>query len=543
LKKNQLLIDLINKIDIFYQLLYNNMQIKANIPTIFDAILASDGFIYIRKNLFTKEKHIELYNSMSNIIPFNANKKFNAKSFSIYAERMINELLCVRFPRIYGIKVIKDLGIKFSHDNLAKGLIFDKKYENGTKYYDYQIDAIEAIYEKYIAGSLGSLLILSTGSGKTLTSIEIARRIGRKCVIVVKTKSLARQWKDEIDALFKINCVIISELHKDDMIQMNGGNITKEKKRINISSIGDFAICVRNSLIGKKFIPSDFNGFGTVIIDEVHGIMSEKVLDMFKMISRRFIIGITATPKVASGLEFLLDWYIGKIGFEMTMSYKGAKPLIHMIKYKPPTIWDTEMKKKYCQLIKFKNGIGKNGSEDKVDFTTTEINTTVYNKDRYMLPLIRECIANKSYLRIIVLCKYRKQIDNIYAELTRKEENNTDNDVGIFYSVSCKKDKKLQIETLKNKRVIISIMALGKESLNIVDCNCLIILNAPIIKKDKDGNWNTQGLDQVCGRCLRKKWIEAPHIYIINDMFSFFRNHYNNRIMYFKDIKGWQLVE
>lgn len=477
------------------------------------AILAKNGFIYIKKDIIPHEK----YAKMKNIEAYTGNKKFTPYSFSIYSETRVNGTIYIKFPRRLGINLMKEYKIPLGKNMMLPGKAFTDKITTNVKLYDYQQDAVNTFIEKKKAGSFGGLLILSTGAGKTITSIEIARNIGMKCLIIVKVKSLAKQWKEEI-------------LKNYDNVTVNiisGIPLKTAYKYIEESS---FCICVIKSIYSNKFKSEDFTPFGTVIIDEVHGILAEKTLNMFNYISRSFIIGITATPKVKTGLHYLLDWYIGPILFEIDKSYKGELPIVHMIKYKPST---AEIKEKYCKIIKFRVGLGVEGE---LDPTTTDINTTVNNKERYHIPMLKKCLANTEYKRIIVLCKYRKLIDNIYEELNEPDL------VGKFYSETNKIGLYEQGETLANKKMILSVLALGKESLNIIDCNCLIILNCPKVNKDIEGNWNTQAMDQVVGRCLRKKHEKSPHIYIINDGFAYYNRHYIDRLMYFNDIKKYKVL-
>jgi superfamily II DNA or RNA helicase len=155
------------------------------------------------------------------------------------------------------------------------------------------------------------------------------------------------------------------------------------------------------------------------------------------------------------------------------------------------------------------------------------------NRMNVILGLIKKCMNDTSIKKIILMAQFRNIIDMLYKSI------DNESDVGIFYSVTSKKEKIKQAETLKNKKLILAVSALGKESLNIVDCNCLILITPPLIHRNSKGEWNCQQMDQAVGRCLRRNWESefCPKIYIINDMFSFFLNHYRKRKIYFHDIR------
>jgi hypothetical protein len=137
--------------------------------------------------------------------------------------------------------------------------------------------------------------------------------------------------------------------------------------------------------------------------------------------------------------------------------------------------------------------------------------------------------------RIIVMAMCRKTIEKL------KEEIGADS--GIFYSVTTKKNKDMVAKTLRDKKVILAVNALGEQSLNIKECNCLVLLNPPILRKNVNDDYDCSRLTQTVGRCLRKNWSEdfKPKIIVFNDMFGIFARHMKLRKIFFEDIKKWKL--
>ena len=65
----------------------------------------------------------------------------------------------------------------------------------------YQLDAIKAIEARYQAGIRRQLLVLPTGTGKTVVFAEVVRRRRRRAVILVHRDELVRQADDKLRAI------------------------------------------------------------------------------------------------------------------------------------------------------------------------------------------------------------------------------------------------------------------------------------------------------------------------------------------------------
>ena len=136
------------------------------------------------------------------------------------------------------------------------------------------------------------ILSLYTGAGKTITSINIACKIGLKCVIICHRLILIDQWKDAINAVVK--CARVQ--------------IIKSKAEIKPNI--DFYIV--NAQNVPKWERGTFDDIGFVIVDEVHLISTERLSESFNYIQPRYFIGLSATPYRKDGLDVLLDIYFGK---------------------------------------------------------------------------------------------------------------------------------------------------------------------------------------------------------------------------------------
>lgn len=173
----------------------------------------------------------------------------------------------------------------------------------------------EAIIELNKKGSV--ILSMYCGFGKTVTSIDIACVIKLKTLIIVNKIVLMNQWKQSIDDF----CALDTE------VQLLKPGIELDKSR-------DFYIINAQNI--EKFAVDAFSDIGTVIVDEAHLIMAERISKCLNHVNPRYLIGLTATPYRPDGLDSLLNFYFGdaKIVRELFTPhdvYKietGFKPLV-----------------------------------------------------------------------------------------------------------------------------------------------------------------------------------------------------------------------
>jgi len=137
----------------------------------------------------------------------------------------------------------------------------------------------------------GSVMIsMHVGAGKTITSINIARTIGLKTLVIVNKIVLMNQWSDAI----KLFC---------------GGATVQILKPKSKKIEADFYII--NAINIEKFGIEFFKDIGCVIVDEAHMIMASLISRSLLLVHPRYLIGLTATPYRPDGLDGLLDLYFG----------------------------------------------------------------------------------------------------------------------------------------------------------------------------------------------------------------------------------------
>ena len=150
----------------------------------------------------------------------------------------------------------------------------------------------------------GTTIIADCGFGKTVTSIELALLLKRRCLILCNRDVLMKQWIESIQKFTKstnIGYILGSDLSKGP----DGTSRPNEKQMASflnayftVGSIETFS----EGRISKDILKS----FGTVIVDEMHHIAAQSLVHVMPMFATQFIIGLTATPNRSDGLEHVL---------------------------------------------------------------------------------------------------------------------------------------------------------------------------------------------------------------------------------------------
>ena len=156
--------------------------------------------------------------------------------------------------------------------------------QNTLALYDYQIKAIDQIFEKLKNEKLPYNLVyqLPTGGGKTVIFSEIAKRYlqnnaDKKIVILTHRTELCRQTSQTLSEISVKNKIIdasVKELDFQHKYQCFVAMVETLKNRINDNKL-------------------ELDNIGMIIIDEAHYNSFRK---LFKFFSHCTILGVTATP-------------------------------------------------------------------------------------------------------------------------------------------------------------------------------------------------------------------------------------------------------
>ena len=159
------------------------------------------------------------------------------------------------------------------------------------------------------------------GWGKTFTALHIARKFGQKTLVVTHTTSLRDQWRDEIEALFGMQCGIIGSGQFD---------------------IEDHAIVVGNVQSIVKHLDKLQKEFGTIILDEAHHCPATTFSETVDTFHARYRIALSGTMTRKDGKHVMFQDYFGTTVYRPPQS-NTINPVVHIVKsnivLKPNVPW------------------------------------------------------------------------------------------------------------------------------------------------------------------------------------------------------------
>jgi superfamily II DNA or RNA helicase len=151
--------------------------------------------------------------------------------------------------------------------------------------------------EQFISDAMdfkSGVMVAATGSGKTVSGIAMAARLGQRCLILVKSKDLAKQWQDAIKQFTGLDAGLIG-----------GGKDSQG---------GQFTIGLIQTLCKRDLSQLDY---GLVICDECHNTPAQQAYSVINGINARYKFGLSATPQRRDNLEFMIHGALGVIVSEI----------------------------------------------------------------------------------------------------------------------------------------------------------------------------------------------------------------------------------
>lgn len=149
----------------------------------------------------------------------------------------------------------------------------------------------------------GGVIIAPTGAGKTTMGIEIAARLGERCLILVKSIDLAKQWQAEIKRLTGLGCGLI------------GDGKWQEGEAFTVG-LTPTLVKHENSL-----------DYGLIIVDECHNIPAAQAYMVINRQAAKYRLGLSATLQRRDNLEFMIHAALGAVVAEVKADEVGAAVL------------------------------------------------------------------------------------------------------------------------------------------------------------------------------------------------------------------------
>ena len=153
---------------------------------------------------------------------------------------------------------------------------------------EHQQAALTSLQNMHEQGESIALLYHATGTGKTVTAVSDAKRLGRRTLFLAHTKELVAQAQKTFNDIWN---------------SADTGLYVAERKDTDA-----YVVCGSIQSIAKnldEFRPDDF---GYVIIDECHHGTADSYRKILSYFKPEFTLGLTATPDRADGENILEDF-------------------------------------------------------------------------------------------------------------------------------------------------------------------------------------------------------------------------------------------
>jgi superfamily II DNA or RNA helicase len=273
-----------------------------------------------------------------------------------------------------------------------------KGYRDQDVVFEAAVERLEQEHTVFIAAA--------TGYGKTTLGNYFTAHFKMPTLILSHLDSVSEQWEEE----FKKNST--AKVHRIR------GNKT-------IDPTADVYIC--GVLKAKTLTREEVAHIGLIIFDEAHIATVTAFSKSLLKFQPKYVIGLSATPTRADGMQKLLTMYFGP-----KKEFIERREVKDFTVYKVETPYEPEVK---YQMVK-----------GKMTPNWTHItNTIAYNTERHKY-IANLCIKNPDH-RILVLSDRTEQSQAIYNLLVEAGES-------VQLIIGAKKVKKITEESLKSRIIV-----------------------------------------------------------------------------------------
>ncbi|MBF0626298.1 MAG: DEAD/DEAH box helicase [Magnetococcales bacterium] len=218
----------------------------------------------------------------------------------------------IEIPRGYGRRLhglAADLGIPIRwEDRRAEAAGPFPQRLSGVTLRGYQSRAVE----QAMVVTQG-VVVSPTGSGKTITALEIIRRRGQKALVLVHNRALAKQWRQVIRERLGMEAGIVG-----DGEWVVGHQVT---------------VAMIQTLASRMDAAQRLGGFfGLVLVDECHHTPAVTFATVIGQFRAKWRYGFTATPNRNDGLAAMIHRLLGDVVAEVAaaevLSAGGIVPVM-----------------------------------------------------------------------------------------------------------------------------------------------------------------------------------------------------------------------
>ena len=172
----------------------------------------------------------------------------------------------------------------------------------------------ETAVQRMLAYNNG-VLAATTAFGKTVAAIVMIARRKVNTLVLVHSRALLEQWKNELEKFLIIN-------ESEPEVQKSGRGRRKTYNNIGLldgtrnTLHGIIDIAVFNSAISYDGVKPFVREYGMVIADECHHAAAIGYEQVLKFINARYVYGLSATPTRQDGMTPIVFMQCGPIRFK-----------------------------------------------------------------------------------------------------------------------------------------------------------------------------------------------------------------------------------
>ena len=145
----------------------------------------------------------------------------------------------------------------------------------------YQVAAVEGIFAAW-QQSDRTLLVLPTGTGKTIVFAHVIRRLvaeGKRCLVLAHRGELLDQARDKLKASTGLECAV------------EKADLSAERSHYRVT-VGSVQTLMREDRLAR-FSPHHYDA---IIVDEAHHVLAESYQRILSYFEDAKVLGVTATP-------------------------------------------------------------------------------------------------------------------------------------------------------------------------------------------------------------------------------------------------------
>lgn len=250
------------------------------------SVITRSGYIVDKENIELEELIVTPKTFYQDDIP---------NPFEVFA-KLHNNTIAV--PRYWAKERLGPAEVFDGRVDYASRLVFNGELRSAV-----QKEAVQRSLD-ILQNDGGGVLCLPTGTGKTVIALYITCTIKVKTLIVVHKQLLMDQWAGRI---------------KQFVPHARVGKL--QQKNVEVEGC-DIVVGMLQSIAMRQYEPEVFEGFGLVILDEVHVVPAPVFSRALFKVCSPCMLGMSATPERKDGMSYVINWFIGPLFMEHQLTGK-----------------------------------------------------------------------------------------------------------------------------------------------------------------------------------------------------------------------------